>query len=384
MAARKFLTPIDMTLLEIRNGVAHLLASSPGSPTAGQFYYNTTTNTLQFYNGTAFLVLGKLDQITAPAADVAMAGFKITGLGAPSAGGDASTKTYVDGQTLNGIATRTAATADITASNFKITNVTDPSNAQDAATKAYVDSQTAGARDVKDSVRVATAAALPAYTRTTNVITASANGALAAVDGVTLVATDRLLLKDGAAGADNGIYTLTTVGTGGTPYVLTRSTDADVSAEVTAGLYVWAEEGTANADTGWLLTTNNPITLNTTALTFTQVSALGQITAGAGLTKTGSTLDVIGGTGITVAADLVSVDTAVVARKFSVDVGDGSATSIVVTHNLGTLDVHVQVYVTGAAGALVECDVQHTTTNTVTLVFAVAPTSAQYRCTVVG
>lgn len=123
--------------------------------------------------------------------------------------------------------------------------------------------------DYKQSVRAATAAALAAYTRADNVITANANGALAAVDGVTLVVGDRILLKNGAAGADNGIYTVTSLGSAGTKWRLTRAADANTSALVTSGMLVPVEEGTANASTIWELSTANPITLNTTALTFT-------------------------------------------------------------------------------------------------------------------
>jgi hypothetical protein len=339
MAARDYRIPIDLHQLELRNAVAHLLASDPGTPVEGQLYYNTTSHTLEVYNGTAFLPLGRIDQLAAPTADVAFATHKATGLG-------------------------------------------DPSAAQDAATKAYVDSQVSGARDVKESVRVVTAAALPAYTRVGNVITANANGALAAVDGVTLAADERLLLKNGAAGADNGIYAVTTVGTGGTPFVLTRATDADISAEVTAGLYVWANEGSTLADTGWLLTTDDPIVLNTTALTFTQVSALGQITAGAGLTKTGSTLDVGAGAGISVAADAVATDPTLIPTAFAADIGDGATTSIVVTHNLGSKDVLVVVYDKTTPFSEQYPEVRHTSTTAVTLVFAVAPTTSQYRCVV--
>lgn len=201
---------------------------------------------------------------------------------------------------------------------FKITGAADPSSATDYATKQYVDAAAVGL-DVKPSVRVATAAALPAYTRTTNVITATVNAALAAVDGVTLVLNDRLLLKDGAAGADNGLYYVSQVGTGATPYTLTRTTDADVSAEVTAGLYVFVEEGTVNADSGWILTTNNPITLNTTALTFVQFTGLGSIMAGFGLTKTGSVIDVVAG------------NASIVANADEIHVGYAGATPVAVS-----------------------------------------------------
>jgi hypothetical protein len=126
--------------------------------------------------------------------------------------------------------------------------------------------------DFKDSVRVATAAALPANTRTGNVLTASANGALAAVDGVTLVLNDRLLVKNEAAGENNGIYYVSAVGDGSNPFTLTRTTDADVSSEVTSGMAVVATEGTTNGDKIWILTTNDTVTLNTTALVFSGVT----------------------------------------------------------------------------------------------------------------
>jgi hypothetical protein len=152
---------------------------------------------------------------------------------------------------------------------FRLTNLADPAAAQDAATKAYADALKAGF-DYKDSVRAATTAALPANTRSGSVLTASANGALAAVDGVTLVLNDRVLVKNEATGANNGIYYVSAVGDAGNPWTLTRATDADANAEVNAGLMVPVEEGTTNADTVWLLSTNNPVTLNTTALTFSQ------------------------------------------------------------------------------------------------------------------
>jgi hypothetical protein len=131
--------------------------------------------------------------------------------------------------------------------------------------------------DWKDSVRVATAAALPAYTRTGNVLLADANADIntAGIDSITnLVVTDRVLVKNGAAGADNGIYTVTVVGDAGTKWELTRATDANASNIVTNGLTVPISEGTVNGGSkNGRLTTADPITLNTTALTFTIINA---------------------------------------------------------------------------------------------------------------
>lgn len=152
----------------------------------------------------------------------------------------------------------------------------DPSSALHAATKQYVDAVATGL-DVKASVRVATAAALPACTAAGSgvgkTLTANAVGVLT-VDGVATVLNDRILVKNQATGADNGIYKVTTEGTAGVAFILTRATDADQAAEVTAGIFTFAEEGTANGDKGWVLTTNNPITVDTTALTFSQFSTI--------------------------------------------------------------------------------------------------------------
>lgn len=128
--------------------------------------------------------------------------------------------------------------------------------------------------DVKLSVRVSTIAALPANTRTGSVLTASANGALPAIDGVTLIAGDSVLVKDEATGANRGIYTVTTLGNAGAPWTMTRRNDFDESAEVTAGALVFVSEGTANNNKIFKLTTDDPIVINTTALTFEDIGSL--------------------------------------------------------------------------------------------------------------
>ena len=161
-------------------------------------------------------------------------------------------------------------TSSVSLNSQKITSLAEPTNDQDAATKSYVDAARSGL-DVKQSVRVAT----------TESITLSGTQT---IDGVSVIAGDRVLVKNQGA-ATNGIYT---VAAGS----WSRSTDADSSAEVTAGMFTFVSEGTANADSGWVLTTNDTITLGTTVLSFAQFSGAGQITAGSGLTKSGNTLNV--------------------------------------------------------------------------------------------
>lgn len=191
-------------------------------------------------------------------------------------------------------------TGNLDMTTNKIVNLTNPTANQDAATKAYVDAQVAGGVvDLKESVRVAT---------TTNGTFASAFAAGQTVDGITLVASDRILLKNQSTGSQNGIYDVTASG------APVRSSDANSSAEVTPGMFTFIEEGTANADTGWLLTTTGTITLDTTSLTFEKFSQTGQLlsdlTAGDGLTKTGETINLVGASsgGITVNPDDVEIN----------------------------------------------------------------------------
>lgn len=126
------------------------------------------------------------------------------------------------------------------------------------ATRAYCDlavSEALAKLDSKASVKVATTANLAALS------------GLLTVDDVVLVAGDRVLVKDQSTASQNGIY----VAAAGT---WTRAADADSNAKVTPGMTVPVEQGTAHADTLWELTTNAPITLGTTALTFELTAAL--------------------------------------------------------------------------------------------------------------
>ncbi len=179
-----------------------------------------------------------------------------------------------------------AFTADQSMGGFKLTNVATPVSTGDAANKAYVDARASGL-DPKGSVKVVSVANLTLSGEQT-------------IDGV-LTSTDRILVTGQTTASENGIY-VTSSG------AWTRSTDADSDAEVTAGMHCFIEEGTNYADTGWILETNDPITVGTTSLTFSQYTGAGDTVAGAGLTKTGNTLDVGAGNGIAVAADSVAVN----------------------------------------------------------------------------
>jgi phage-related tail fiber protein len=170
--------------------------------------------------------------------------------------------------------------------NRKLTGLAEPTASQDAATKNYVDLAVQGLAP-KASVRAAS---------TANIATLSGPMTL---DGVSLVAGDRVLVKDQTAASQNGIYV---VAAG----AWARSADADTWVELVSA-YVFVESGTVNADMGYLSTVDPGGTLGTTAITFVQFTGAGQILAGAGLTKSGNTLDVGAGTGIAVAADTVGL-----------------------------------------------------------------------------
>ena len=203
-----------------------------------------------------------------------------------------------DALTVAGNLSLSAQSGSLNLNSQKIINLGTPTLAADAATKSYVDSVLQGL-DVKDSVAIATTAALEACTYANGssgvgaTLTKNANGAFPQIEGQTLSTVgDRILVKNQAAAAQNGIYKLTTVGDGSNAWVLTRDTDADTSAKLNSGVFVFIEKGTTNADSGWVCTTDGAITIGTTALAFSQFSGAGQITAGNGLGKSGNTLSV--------------------------------------------------------------------------------------------
>lgn len=196
------------------------------------------------------------------------------------------------------------------------------------------------------------------------------------IDGVSIGAGERVLVKNQSTATQNGIYTAAAG-------AWTRATDADSSGDVTPGMVVPVEEGTTNGDTIWWLTTNGPITLDSTNLVFTIFGQGVSYTAGAGLTLTGSTFDVGAGTGITVNANDVAIDTSVVARKASFACTNASATQNF-THNFGTEDIVVAIREVSTGQRVYFDDDTNGSTTQVTVDFGTTPTTGQYRVTVIG
>ena len=340
--ARSFLTPINLNQLELQNARVQNLSTSQinaiSSPVTGQVVYDTTVKSLKFYDGTSWSPTGSattgsgtpsttpttlgglyvdttndvlyIATGTASSADWAPAlpyGTTTANLGGAAAAGSSLAvsradhvhrHTNDDHSSIN-LSALSAPTGDVSwGTSYRITNLADPQNAQDAATKNYVDAVKTGL-DVKQSVRVAT-------TASGTLATAFADGS--EVDGVTLATGDRVLVKNQTDAAENGIYV---VNASGAP---TRAADANSSAEVTAGMFTFVSEGTANADSGWVLTTNDVITLGTTGLVFAQFSGAGQVTAGDGLTKSGNTVNVGTASSSRIVVNADSLDLAEVTR----------------------------------------------------------------------
>jgi hypothetical protein len=360
--ARQFLVPIDLAKNELQNARIGNLASTPGTPVEGQIYQDTTTHAAYVWNGTAWRPVdaAKLTDGTIPNTALAtnpLARGNHTGTQAASTISDLAS--VVKAYRLDEFA---VPTASVSLNSQKITNLADPSADTDAANKRYVDSTLAGL-SWKEAVRVAS---------TANIATLSG---LLTVDTVTLVAGDRVLVKDQSTLSQNGIYV---AGSG----AWTRALDAD-SQEDLLGLAVMIQEGATQAGGQWIMTTDGTINVGSTNLNFTQFGGGTTYTAGDGLTGT-TTFAVGAGTGISVSADAVAIDTSVVVRKYATSVGDNSATQFTVTHNLNTTDVTVQVHRVASPYDVIDCEIECATVNTVIVRFSTAPSSNQFRVVVHG
>jgi hypothetical protein len=152
---------------------------------------------------------------------------------------------------------------------------------------------------------------------------------------------------------------------------------------MSGGDFTFVDNGTTLANTGWV-SVDEVNTVGTDPVVFQQFSGAGTYTASNGVLLTGTNFTgvVVSSGGLSVGASGFELDTAIAVRKYAANVGDGTATTYTVSHNLGTKDVIVSVYDNSSPYAEVVTDVQHTSTTAITLLFSVAPTSNQYRVVV--
>ena len=306
---------LDLLKNELQNARIQNLTGAPSSPVVGQIYTDTTAGSgneiFYMYIGTGWMEIAfmarvltkRLDQLASPNTSLNLNSQKITGLA-------------------------------------------DPTAAQDAATKAYVDALVNGT-DWKASVRIATTA------------NDSLSG-LAARDGVTPVNGDRVAVIANTTGAQNGIY----IAASG---AWSRATDSDGVGEITAGLAFFVSEGTTNGNTQWKLTTDDPITIGTTALVFAQI--------GAGTSYTN-------GTGIGLSGNVFSLDRTLASTGYSATFGDATSTSFNIDHNLNSVRKLVVSFVKESNGEPYVFDWTYSTANRIIVTAPIAPASNEFRVNV--
>jgi hypothetical protein len=483
--SRKFLVSIDLNKNELQNAVIQNLATAPATPLDGQIYYNTSDDTLYFWNGSAWINVVQQAEIlyntfaNRPAAAAGNTGAlffatdqnllyfsngtawsqvstfgnatSATSYGDTANNGSANTYSRSDHthgtpsltstapQTLaaggtNAVGTATTParadhvhalpnfgtvtaqttfgassgngsgtefarndhthgtpahdnaahsainisalavpTADVAFATYKITGLGNPTSDQDAATKYYVDQAVQGltwkaAANLLSTVNVA----LTGSTGTLNIDT---YGALTSADS-----GYRIVLINQTTDTEDGIYVYTD---NGTSYTLSRSTDGNPYSEL-IGASIYIQEGTTKASTSWVQ--SNHYLTSFAGQNWVQIAGPGTLTAGNGINITSNVVSAVveSGAGLSLSGSGLAIDTAVVVRKYSASVGDGTNTTYTVTHNLGTRDVQVTVYDNSSPYAEVMVDVQHTSTTAIAVLFSVAPTSNQYRVVVQG
>lgn len=336
--ATKFLTNIDLNQNQLINATFEVLGTAPNTGLfEGRMYYNSATDSIEVYSGSAWrkfvnsvtksgdhtdaITLNESNgtvTITLNLADVDSAGLLSStfwGLlnGATS---DATVSTLVKRDSSGNI------------------KVATPTDAAHAATKGYVDAARQGL-DVKQSVRAATTAAV------------NLSNELEAGDTidttVTLVAGDRVLVKNQGTASQNGIYVVQETG------AAVRATDANGTADtgtVSGGTFTFVEEGTANADSGWVVSSNGAINVGTDPMAWVQFSGAGAVVAGDGLTKDGATINAVGTTDrISVSANAIDIASTYVGQSTITTLGT------VTTGTWNGVDIAVADGGTGASTA---------------------------------
>lgn len=350
---------LESVLFEVRT-------TDPSGPVAGQFWWRSDLNRPRYWDGSAVQTLVTESRLQASswtlAGTIVLSNSPVFSIATGTSPFTVTSTTLVanlNADMLDGFDSAVA----VTNSTVAVRNASgqlsaaDPTSNANLVTLGYFNSVLAGRVNPKVASQAATTANLSA-TRTSNVLTATGNGAFPAQDGVTLTINQVLLVKNQTAPEDNGLYSITTVGNGSTPYALTRTVDADSSPEVVNGIFTLVLGGT-QAGT-WALTTPDPITLNTTGLTWVQTSAGFSGVAGHGIDISGNTISVlIGGSTTYTQYGIVYAST----------------TAAISQLGLGTTSQVLHGNASGAPtwGSIVNADIAAATINLTTKVTGVLP-----------
>lgn len=375
--AKSFLTHINLNGNELQNGNLQNLAAAPGSPTAGRIYYDTVKKGVGFYTGSAWVYPTESGGVSE-----AEAGKLGTIMVKGDLGGTGTSPTVVH-FTLS---------SNSAAGGNKITGLGEPTGAGDAVTKAYVDAKLNGV-SWKNPVRLATFVALPAYTASgsgaAHILTANANGTLT-VDGKLTVLGNRILLKNGASGKDNGIYTVTTEGTAGAKFILTRAVDFVEESQILDATVV-VEDGSEYQDHIFNLT-NNPTeaVVDTNELTWVEIQNGVAVVGDEVYTKrVGNKIQLIPleAAAAEPADGAVSAISKGAARKVVAAIkGDTTKTEFTITHELKSRNLVVSGQENNAGNPTtpVEFDWETSGAEKIILKFPTAPGKTTYHVTIVG
>jgi hypothetical protein len=298
---------VDFGKNQIFNVVLQNLTTAPSSPAGGQLYFDTTTgnNRLRIYNPTP-AAWQDIIPVTGTAPIVATEAASVTTITISAATGStagsmsAADKTKLDAATslsTNSTLVLRDGSGDFSAHNITanvVTGLAAPSSATDAANKTYVDQIASGLYGHAEAEVVA--------------LTNQTLSGLPTVDGITLTDAQYILLTGQTTGSQNGLWQ---VHSG----AWTRPTEMPAGASIRSGAVIFIRQGTTYINSQFALTGTGAITVDTTAQNYIQINGASEITAGAGLTKTGNTIDIVGTTNrIIVNTDSIDISSSYVGQ----------------------------------------------------------------------